>query len=675
MPNVSKHNRLNLEKSPYLLQHAYNPVNWYPWGEEAFARARQDDKPIFLSIGYSTCHWCHVMAHESFEDDETAALLNQDYICIKVDREERPDIDHVYMSVCQAMTGQGGWPLTIIMTPDQKPFFAATYIPKHSGRMVGLMELLPRITQMWREQRGTILNSSEEIHAWMQESEQKVADGTVNEQLLHQAFGYLSDNFDQQYGGFGNAPKFPTPHNIMFLLRYYHWTGKKRALTMAEKTLQSMYRGGIYDHIGFGFARYSTDKYWLVPHFEKMLYDNALLAIAYLEAYQVTGDTLYSRVAEEIFTYVLRDMASPGGGFYSAQDADSEGAEGKFYLWDRDEVIQILGEADGDQFCKMYDITAEGNFEGKNIPNRIKGDPAEPSPEDCIRKLFACREQRVHPHRDDKILTSWNGIMIAALAMGARVLQNGNYLQAAEKAADFILRSLTRDDGRLLSSWRDGKAGCPAFAGDYANLIWGLLELYQSGFQARYLKAALQLNHDLLKHFWDPNQGGVFLYGEDAEQLAARPRDWFDGALPSSNSVTALNLLRLSLLTGDQELTDRAQTQLETQAGVVAEIPAGSAFYLMAAAMYLAGPQQIVVVGDKENEDTGRMIETVHSAFIPFALTLFKDMEDKELSILVPHIDGMKMVEDKPTVYVCKNFTCQSPVNELSALQKTLGEM
>jgi uncharacterized protein YyaL (SSP411 family) len=673
MTDVSKHNRLNLEKSPYLLQHAHNPVDWYPWGEEAFDKAKKDDKPIFLSIGYSTCHWCHVMAHESFEDEEVAELLNRDFICVKVDREERPDIDHIYMSVCQAVTGQGGWPLTIIMTPEQKPFFAATYIPKNSGQMVGLMDLLPKVARMWKEQRDTIVASSEKIYEWMKKP-QTIAGGDVNEQLLHEAYAYLADSFDRNYGGFGSAPKFPSPHNLMFLLRYYHLSGEDRALAMVEKTLESMYRGGIYDHIGFGFARYSTDRFWLVPHFEKMLYDNALLAIIYLEAFQLTGKDLYSRVAQEIFAYVLRDMTSEEGGFYSAEDADSEGEEGKFYLWQLEEVKEILGEEAGSQFSEAYHITRKGNFEERNIPNLIGGnninnrDVLEPMRE----KLFKYREQRVRPHRDDKILTSWNGLMIAALALGARILHNENYLQSAEKAADFILSRLQRNDGRLLASYRDGVAKYPSYASDYANLIWGLLELYETGFNPRYLKLALQLNHDLLKYFWDDHQGGLFLYGKDAEQLAARPKEWFDGALPSSNSVTALNLLRLSRLTGDNELISRSRTQLEIQAGVAQGMPAVSTFYLMAVAMYLAQPKEIVIVGQKGDESTEKMLSLLSSQGNPFTLAIFKDINDPESACLIPHIKDMQMMDGKATAYICENYTCQQPINDLSRFEDSL---
>jgi uncharacterized protein YyaL (SSP411 family) len=559
------------------------------------------------------------------------------------------------------------------MTPEQKPFFAATYLPKAGSG--GLLDLLSRIARMWREQRETIVNSSDKIYNWMQDNEQSGLSGTVTEQLLHKAFKYLKGSFDRNYGGFGEAPKFPTPHNLMFLLRYHCLTGAEPALSMVEKTLQSMYAGGIYDHIGFGFARYSTDRRWLVPHFEKMLYDNALLAMAYLEAYQVTGKTLYSRVAEEIFTYVGRDMTAPEGGFYSAEDADSEGEEGKFYLWQLSEVENILGNADAQQFGQAYDITKEGNFEGKNIPNRIKNGLEGPRMEELRQRLFAVREKRVRPQLDDKILTSWNGLMVAALAMGARVLHNGQYLQAAEKAADFILDQLQRDDGRLLASYRDGKTGHPAFAGDYTNLIWGLLELFQTNYQPRYLEAALGLNRDLLKYFWDSKQGGLFLYGEDAEQLAARPREWFDGALPSSNSVAALNFLRLSLLSDDADLLAAARTQLECQAGMAREAPTGFTFYLMAAAMFLAAPQQIVIVGDYNDEQTGRMIEAVQSVFIPFAVTLFKDPANQALGALIPHTERMTPVEGQTTVYICEDYTCQSPINDLLTFKHTLQDL
>jgi uncharacterized protein YyaL (SSP411 family) len=459
---IRKANRLIREKSPYLLQHAYNPVDWHPWGEEAFEKAKREDKPIFLSIGYSTCHWCHVMERESFEDEEVGRLLNENFIAVKVDREERPDIDHVYMTVCQGLTGHGGWPLTIIMTPDKEAFFAATYLPKESrGGLTGLMDLLPHISSLWKQERQRIVNSGEKIKAWLRKMEKADAVIDWNQEIVDRGFAQLAESFDKAYGGFGPAPKFPAPHNLLFLMRYYYYHNEGRALAMVEKTLECMYRGGIYDHIGFGFARYSTDRQWLVPHFEKMLYDNALLAMAYLEAYQLTGRAPYARAAREIFAYVLRDMTSPAGGFYSAEDADSEGEEGKFYTWSRDEVLQVLGEA-GESYCDAYDISMQGNFEGRNIPNLIRAstqlreDSKERFQEQHAR-LFACREKRVHPFKDDKILSGWNGLMIAALAMGARILNDAQYLQAAENSANFVLQEMRRRDGRLLHATAAGK--------------------------------------------------------------------------------------------------------------------------------------------------------------------------------------------------------------------------
>jgi uncharacterized protein len=463
MSNENKHkwnNKLLQEKSPYLLQHAHNPVDWYPWGGEAFSRAVAEDKPIFLSIGYSTCHWCHVMERESFEDEEVAIILNKHFIAIKVDREERPDVDHIYMSVCQAMTGRGGWPLTILMTPDRKPFYAGTYFPKTSrGGYAGIIEVLEHVKDAWHNEKDTLVESSDKIMEHMNMEFGTDEHGEVNEEAIDDAVSRFSSNFDKVFGGFGSAPKFPTPHNLMFLLRHAKQSVNDNALDMVEKTLESMYRGGMYDHIGFGFSRYSTDRKWLVPHFEKMLYDNALLAFIYIEAYQATGKEQHRRVAEQIFEYVLRDMTSPEGGFYSAEDADSEGVEGKFYVWTPKEIIDVLGERDGKEFCDMYDITVKGNFEEASIPNIIENKTSfeeltKLPLESMRRKLFEHREKRIHPYKDDKILTAWNGLTIAALAYGARVLGNESYMSAAKKAVGFIQDKLIRADGRLMARYR-----------------------------------------------------------------------------------------------------------------------------------------------------------------------------------------------------------------------------
>lgn len=582
-------NRLAQEKSPYLLQHAHNPVDWYPWGEEAFAKAKAENKPIFLSIGYSTCHWCHVMAHESFEDREVAELLNRSFVAIKVDREERPDIDQVYMTACQGLTGHGGWPLTIIMDADQRPFYAATYLPKNSrGFMPGLTEILTGTAQAWAESKEELLQAGRQMSQWLQDLNKQPDDSqpqAFRRSLLDAAYHQFERSFDSEWGGFGSAPKFPSPHNLLFLLGYYQTTQTEKALQMATKTLQCMYRGGIYDHIGFGFARYSTDRYWLAPHFEKMLYDNALLAMAFLECYQITGDDFYGEAAREIFSYVRRDMIGPEGGFYSAEDADSEGEEGKFYLWSREEIEAVLGEQ-AESWATAYDITAAGNFEGKNIPNLIHTREffkIRKSMETERQKLFAFRSQRPRPLRDDKILTGWNGLMIAAMARGARILQEDTYLQEACRAADFIDRNLRRVDGRLLARYRDGQAEYPAYAADYACFIWGLLELHEAVGGERYLTLARQLNRDLLEYFWDEEAAGLFFYGNDAERLLARPKEIHDGAIPSANAVAALNFLRLAKIEGSSDLAAKSRRMLDSLAGQIAEQPTAYSFWLLSA--------------------------------------------------------------------------------------------
>ncbi len=668
-------NQLIHEKSPYLLQHAHNPVDWYPWSEEAFSVAKKEDKPIFLSIGYSTCHWCHVMEGESFEDTEIAKLLNRDFIAIKVDREERPDIDNIYMRACQALTGHGGWPLTIFMTPEQKPFFAATYISKNNwGQMLGLTELLPRIIKLWRNERQRIEESGNRISELLGQAEEDTSQDLA-EDIFKTAREHLGRGFDREWGGFSPAPKFPTPHNIYFLLRYYYFFQDKTALDMAEKTLEAMYRGGIYDHVGGGFARYSTDRFWLVPHFEKMLYDNALLALAYLEAYQITGKELYARVARDVFTYICRDMTSSEGGFYSAQDADSEGVEGKFYVWSREEIKNIVGEENAQYLYQVYDISEKGNFEGKNISNLIKDLPqqSEWAKLDELRaKLFQERDKRVHPHRDDKILSGWNGMMIAALAYGSRVLHEPQYLLPASRAADFILEKLRRSDGRLLARYRDGEAMYNAYALDYAAMIWGLLELYQAGFNSKYLNSALKLNKDLLRYFWDESAGGLFIYGSDAEQLLTRPKEGYDGALPADNSVAALNLLRLGRLTGDHLLEEKAQQTIGAFAEGINQHPTAYTFFLTAALFNKQPGRDIVIVGKRDEKDTRVMIEAVNERFLPDTLVIFKDPAEKTLDEIIPFIKDMAMIDNKATAYICENFSCQQPITDIEGLKDTI---
>ncbi|BCU80954.1 thioredoxin domain-containing protein [Polycladomyces abyssicola] len=675
-----KPNRLIHEKSPYLLQHAYNPVDWYPWGEEAFEKAKREDKPIFLSIGYSTCHWCHVMERESFEDPEVAEVLNRDFVSIKVDREERPDVDHIYMTVCQAITGHGGWPLTIIMTPDKKPFFAGTYFPKESryGRR-GLMEILQRIAVVWKQDRSNMLRAGDKITELLEKNLDPVAEGELTAEVLDRAFEQFRSQFDPRWGGFGDAPKFPRPHDFLFLLRYWKRTGNQHALEMVERTLTMMHRGGIYDHLGYGFARYSVDERWLVPHFEKMLYDNALLALAYLEAYQATGKEIYAQVAREIFTYVLRDMTDPEGGFYSAEDADSEGEEGKFYVWTPEEIQDVLGEADGELFVECYGVTPEGNFEGKNILNLLdvswetiatrKGmtlHELERKMSEAREKLFEVREKRVHPHKDDKVLTSWNGLMIAALARGGRVLGDERYTAAAEKAVSFIWRYLRREDGRLLARYRDGEAAYLAYVDDYAYLAWGLLELYEAGFDVSHLEKAIELTHQMLDLFADEEKGGLFFYGRDAEQLLTRPKEVYDGALPSGNSVAACNLIRLARMTGDPEWESQAERQLRAFGETVKHSPIAHSFFLTAAQWALGPTKEIVIVGKKDAEDTRQMIQQAHRTYLPDAVLLFKPEGEptETLDTIAPFTKEQHTLDGRATVYVCENHACHAPATK-----------
>lgn len=681
-------NRLINEKSPYLLQHAHNPVDWYPWGEEAFAKAKAEDKPIFLSIGYSTCHWCHVMEKESFEDEEVARVLNNGFVPIKVDREERPDVDHIYMSVCQAMTGQGGWPLTVLMTPEKKPFFAGTYFPKHEkwGRP-GLMEILAQVGEKWKEDRDLLVQAGDQVTEAIQPRPEDLSADKLTAKTLQSAFMQARRLFDGRYGGFGPAPKFPTPHNLFFLLRYWKRNNDPEALAMVEKTLESMYRGGIYDHIGYGFARYSTDEKWLVPHFEKMLYDNALLALAYIEGFQVTGRNLYARVAKEIFTYILRDMTSPEGGFYSAEDADSEGEEGKFYVWTPAEIKGILGERDGEHYCRLFDITPEGNFEGRSIPNLISAPPFDAAGEvglepgestDSIelqrKKLFDARARRVYPYKDDKILTSWNGLMIAALARGAAVFDDVVYGEAAARATEFIFQRMRREDGRLLARYRDGESAYPAYLDDYAFFTWGLLELYQATFEFSYLERALDLAGQMIKLFWDKENGGFFFTGMDAEQLISRPKEIYDGAMPSGNSAALHTLLRLARLTGNTDLAETAEKQITVFACRVGQYPWGYTHFLSGLDFMLGPSREIVIAGEAGDADTEAMFSAIRRFFLPETAVVFHPPGDagKKIEKAAPFVKEQLPVNGRTTAYVCRNYACRAPVTDLEGLIELL---
>jgi len=692
-----EYNRLVFSQSPYLLQHAGNPVDWHPWGDEAFEKAREEGKPVFLSVGYSTCHWCHVMEHESFEDAEVAALMNEMFIPVKVDREERPDVDKIYMDVTQAMTGHGGWPMTVVLTPDRKPFFAGTYFPKTSrfGKP-GMMDLLPQISDAWKDKRAEVIESADKISEHLVKMNQSTAGEALGEDSLHLSFNQLSSRYDSDRGGFGTAPKFPTPQNLTFLTRYGKRTGNPEALKMTEKTLVQMRLGGMYDQVGFGFHRYSTDSDWLLPHFEKMLYDQALVALAYLDASKLIDNPLFKQTAHEIFTYVLRDLTSPEGGFYSAEDADSEGVEGKFYVWSTDEVESILGKEDADLYIRVFNLKPGGNFTHEagghgggndNIPHlraplpvvagELGMDPqvlAEKL-EASRRKLFEVREGRIHPFKDDKILTDWNGLMIAALAQGSLVLGEPRYAKAATRAADFMMKELTDSNGRLHKRYRAGKAGLPAHVEDYAFAGWGLLNLYESTFDVKYLKEAQRLSNLLITHFWDDSQGGLFLTADDGEKLLVRGKEVYDGAIPSGNSVAAANFLRLGRMTGNTKYEERADAIFKAFSPQVRQQP--SAFnQLMNALDFAVGPSfEVVVAAAPGDAATDDMLSALRKPFLPNAVFLFRSSADdgKALAALAPYTAAMTPRDDKATAYVCENFVCNQPTTDVAKMLGHLG--
>lgn len=643
-------NRLKNETSPYLLQHKDNPVDWYPWCKEAFLRAKKEDKPIFLSIGYSSCHWCHVLAHESFEDREIADILNRYFISIKVDKEERPDIDNVYMSVCQAFTGSGGWPTSIFMTPDQKPFFAGTYFPKTSrGGMLGLRELLLAIHEKWETDRSTISEQSEKIIEHLNNTEE--TNETADVDLTHSAVEIYERIYDEKHGGFGRAPKFPTPHNLLFLLSYYQRYKKEECLKMAEHTLLQMYRGGMFDHIGFGFCRYSTDKKWLVPHFEKMLYDNALLILAYCKAYDITKKELYLEIAEKTADYILREMTSSEGGFYSAQDADSEGEEGKYYLFSPDEIINILGQKNGEDFNRRFDITEKGNFEGKNIPNILNSNFEDKSFEKFLPEINSYRKKRYALHFDDKILTSWNGLMIAAMCELYFVSKKEIYLSAAKSADSFIQKYLC-ENNTLYVSFREKKRGVEGFLDDYASYIFAQLALCKVTLDNKYAEKAKNLCNKVISDFGD-NSGGFYLYATNSEELILRPKETYDGAIPSGNSLMAYNFARLSLITSDEKYINFAERQLDFLAGESSHYPIGYAMFLTALLEYNKPPLKITVVLDEKTDVTN----------LPFSFPL-----DAVTILLRRPTEEYSLKNGKTTYYVCQKHICLPPTNDLSEI-------
>lgn len=662
-------NRLYSEKSPYLLQHAYNPVDWFPWGEEAFSKAKKEDKPIFLSIGYSTCHWCHVMAHESFEDPEIAALLNADYIAVKVDREERPDIDAVYMSVCQAITGQGGWPLTIIMTPEGNPFFAATYLPPRGQfHTPGLDMVLRSVTEQWKYEREKLLETGSQIQSFLAESAAQGESGTPERKRLSDAYADYRRRFDKKYGGFGSAPKFPTPHNLLFLLRYAEIHVSGDAMEMVERTLNQMYRGGIFDHLGGGFSRYSTDRAWLVPHFEKMLYDNALLAYVYLEAYQKFRKPVYRFVAEKTLDYMLRELRDETGGFYCGQDADSDREEGKFYLFSKEELENLLGMEDAAEFCDRFGVTAEGNFEGKNVLNLLRNETwleTPPEVEEMCRRVYEYRAGRNRLHKDDKILTAWNGLAAAAFAKAYAVLEEERYLTAANDCASFLSENMERD-GRLLARYRKGDAGVAATLDDYAFYSYALLELYRIVYEATYLKKAVQLTEVMVDQFFDESRGGFYLNGRDAEQLIVRPKEFYDGAVPSGNSVAALVLLQLFRLTGDVKWQTLFQRQLTCLAGQIKAYPTGYGFalFVMQSALY-PSRELLCACGKTTGTELGR-IRRKAAENADLSVLVKTAGNGKILSEIAPFTADIPIPDGKNLFYLCAGGTCSAPTETLS---------
>ena len=684
-------NRLVFENSPYLQQHAANPVDWYPWGDEAFARAEAENKPIFLSIGYATCHWCHVMERESFEDAEVAALLNNYFISVKVDREERPDLDEIYMTACQAISGQAGWPLTLMLDHQKRPYFAGTYFPKSgSVERPGLIQLIPQMAELFQSQEvidqfgSRLMEHIEKLYSFKP--------GTVDGRAaLDKAFQQLNGRYDGARGGFGPGPKFPTPHNLNFLLRYWHRTNDARVLEMVRNTLSAMRYGGIYDHVGFGFHRYSVDAAWKMPHFEKMLYDQALLAMAYLETYQITRDEQYARTAREIFTYVLRDMTSPEGGFYSAEDAETQGVEGLYYLWRKEEIIKIAGKEDGELFCRYFNIYPEGNFrtqvaahKGGNIIHKtlpleiwcrqaaVDPDKARATFKRVRKKIYEARQKRERPFKDDKIMTDWNGLMIAALAMGGRILDAPEYTAAAQKANAFIMKHLRNDQGRLMKHYRNGKANKQAQLEDYAFVVHGLIELYQTTFESSYLEQAMTLTGDSVNLFWDGEKGGFFMNPADSELLLLRPKNMVDNALPSGNSVSALNLIRLSRLTGSSIWEDQARELVKSFASRIEETPMHLCF-LMQALDFWEGPSfEVVIAGKPDSPDVKAMLSALNKRFQPNKVVILRDPEDTKISELASYTKNQLPKDGKATAYVCRNFACKLPTIDVAEMLKHL---
>ena len=677
-------NRLIHETSPYLLQHAYNPVDWYPWGEEALAKAKEEDRPIMLSIGYSACHWCHVMEHESFEDPAIAKIMNENFVSIKVDREERPDLDSIYMQAVVASTGRGGWPMTVFLTPDGKPFYSGTYFPPEDRHgMPGFPRVLAAVAEMYRTRRQEVDNAGERLVQHLQrEAAAHQSKEQLTAEILAQAYDGLAAGFDEEHGGLGQAPKFPQPMAFEHLLRHHARTGERQALEMVEHTLKKMAGGGMYDQLGGGFHRYSTDAVWLVPHFEKMLYDNALLSRLYIHAYQATGDADYRRIAQETLDYVLREMTDPKGGFYSTQDADSEGVEGKFFVWTAQEITEVLGKEQGELVCRYFGVTQKGNFEGANILH-VPQEPAAVATqlglsEERLRavvqeaksKLLEVRQRRVAPDRDEKILTAWNGLMLRSFAEAALVLQRADYRKAATANASFLLDAL-RQDGRLLRTYKEGEAKLKGYLEDYAFLVDGLLALYEATFDDGWLREARSLADSMVDLFWDEEEGSFFDTGEDHEELILRPREVSDNAIPSGSSVATEALLRLAILCGEGEYARKGAAALQPVADLMSRYPMGFGHWLCVLDFHLATPKEIAVVGPWSDPATQALLETVYGRYLPNKVVA--GLESDGEGDTIPLLEGKRMVDGQPTAYVCEHYLCQAPVTEAEALAEQLA--
>ena len=687
MQNTPKHtNRLIHETSPYLLQHAHNPVDWYPWGEEALERAKREQKPILLSIGYSACHWCHVMERESFENEGIAAIMNELFVNIKVDREERPDLDEIYMNAVQVMTRHGGWPMTVFLTPDLKPFYGGTYYPPTDryGRP-GFPKVMQAVAEAFNEQNAQVLQQADQITTQLNQISNIVDphEHELTEELMTNAFQHYRTQFDSHYGGFGNAPKFPPSMGLPFLLRYWHHSGNAHALEMVELTLQKMAYGGMYDQLGGGFHRYSTDERWLVPHFEKMLYDNAQLVVAYFEASQATQNPFYCDIATETLDYVLREMYdAENGGFYSTQDADSEGVEGKFFVWEPPEVEDIIGEENAEVFCEFYDITPHGNFEGENILHvqtppdifarklQIELAELEALLSEGRRKLFDAREKRIKPGLDDKILTSWNGLMLRGMAMGYQLTGKPEYLTACEKSAEFVLTTLSQENGLLWRTYRAGKSHLNAYLEDYAYFIAGLIALYEASFEPRWLTEAERLAHLMIDQFSDEAGDGFFFTGKAHEVLIVQSKSAYDGATPAGASMAIHSLLRLAKHLDAPEFHDKAVETLKLYFHQMERMPSGSGQLLCELAFLLSTPKEIAIVGKRGDTETDAMLSALHGIYLPNKIVALRE---PTADTTLPLLANKPQIDNTATVYVCENYACQTPTTDIETFVGMLG--